>query len=239
MVRGGFGHGKALGRQVEEALYVRATLAHQCPVYSFVIYLLANGKVPESPLIWGLPGYRQAHIFDFTNIKLRDLSVDAFRKMGLKGLLPLCLLTKDGARREVGEEVLASLRGNDDLLNLAIALASLVLTGEADKQWLERRVAMLEEILQDTWYYKWIHDRGLTEGQEKGRAEALQEALEEDRRAVLEAIRARFPEMAELAQQCIDQIHDSATLKELIIRVPGARDKEGALRALHEMDSGL
>jgi hypothetical protein len=34
---------------------VLATLAHSCPVYSFVIYLRPTSTIPESPLEWGLP----------------------------------------------------------------------------------------------------------------------------------------------------------------------------------------
>lgn len=105
---------------------VLATLQHKCPVYSFIIYLMPGGKIPESPLTWGLSEYESVHIFRYTTIKLWELPVEELKKTGLKGLLPLCLLAKDGAQRDVAREVFNGTSGNKELLALALTLASMV-----------------------------------------------------------------------------------------------------------------
>jgi hypothetical protein len=99
---------------------VLATLEHQCPVYSFVIYLTPGGTIPESPLTWGLADYELVHIFHFTNIKLWELPVEDLKKTGLKGLLPLCLLAKDGAQRATASDVFRDIGDNKELLTLAL-----------------------------------------------------------------------------------------------------------------------
>src|SRR5437773_400524 len=84
-------------RKVETGMDLRvweyntmATIEHRRPTYSFIIYLVRCKKVPESPLIWGVPGYWRVHHFEYKNIKLCDLEVKDLKEKGLKGLLPLC-----------------------------------------------------------------------------------------------------------------------------------------------------
>jgi hypothetical protein len=85
---------------------VLATLTHDCPVYSFIIYLIPGCTIPEAPLVWGLPEREVVHIFRYTNIKLWELPVEVLKRTRLKGLLPLCLLARDGARRDIAKEVI-------------------------------------------------------------------------------------------------------------------------------------
>jgi predicted DNA-binding transcriptional regulator len=63
-------------------------------------------------------------------------------------------LTKDGARREVVEEMITGLVSAEKTESLWIgyALASKVL--KDDLKWLRRRFAMLEDILRDTPVYQ-------------------------------------------------------------------------------------
>ena len=88
---------------------VLTTLEHDLPVYSFVIYLMKDGKIGESPLTWGLAIYEPVHVFRFKNIKLWELNVETLRETHLTGLLPLCLLTHDGKKHEVAEDIFDSL----------------------------------------------------------------------------------------------------------------------------------
>jgi hypothetical protein len=92
------------------------------------------------------------------------LPVEVLKKTGLKGLRPLCLMAKDGAQREVAKDVFEDVKDNKEVLALAFSLASMILMSESDQQWLEGEVAMLEDILRDTWFYQKI----LKEGEEKG-----------------------------------------------------------------------
>src|SRR5947209_1406235 len=46
---------------------------YKLPVLSFVIYLLSDGKVPQSPLSWTVPGGQEVLQFHFRSIKLAEL----------------------------------------------------------------------------------------------------------------------------------------------------------------------
>ena len=70
---------------------------HKLPVYSCVIYLKDVGIVPESPLRWNLPNGREVLQFHYESVELWKLSTESLRRTGLPGLLPLIILTKDGA----------------------------------------------------------------------------------------------------------------------------------------------
>lgn len=83
---------------------------HKLPVHSCVIYLKNVGIVPESPLRWKLPNGREVLLFHYESVELGKLSAETLRRTGLTGLLPLLILTKDGATREVVEEVISRLQ---------------------------------------------------------------------------------------------------------------------------------
>jgi predicted transposase YdaD len=230
---------------------VLATLQHECPVYSFVIYLRPGGKIPESPLTWGLPDYERVHTFRYTTIKLWELPVEELKKTGLKGLLPLCLLAKDGAQRDVAQEVFKGTSDHKELLALALTLASMVLTDEADQQWLEGKVAMLEDIVRDTWFYQKILKEGLAEGRDKGRKEGLAEGrekglaegreegrkeatLETLRFILLDTVEERFPALLELARMRVEQMQNPLLLRKLNTRIVLAQTPEEAERAFRD-----
>lgn len=210
-----------------------ATLAFDCPVYSFVIYLKkpdGKDKIPEPPMTVGLAKRGNVHIFYFTNIKLWELSVDTLKGTGLKGILPLCLLAGDGMRREVGEQVFEQVKDNKELLTLALTLASMVFMSEADQQWLERKVAMFEDIVRDTWFVQ----KYLKEGLEQGREEATLETL---RLVILDAVQGRFPELLDLAKLQADGIQSPTLLRSLNSKIIAAQTVEDARRYLLEARS--
>lgn len=155
------------------AYNVLTTLEHDCPVYSFVIYLMKDGKIGESPLTWGLPIYEPVHVFRFKNIKLWELNVETLRETNLIGLLPLCLLTQNGMKYEVAEDVFDSLASKKELLALALTFASMIFEGEANQQWLKRRIGMLDDIIRETWFYKDIYEEGKEEGMQALRLAVL------------------------------------------------------------------
>ncbi len=211
---------------------VLATLAHNCPVYSFIIYLMPGGSVPESPLVWGVPEREAVHVFRFTSIKLWELPLEVLKRANLKGLLPLCLLAKDGARREVAKEVFEALKDNEEVLALALSLASLVLTSDSDQQWLEGEVAMLEDILRDTWFYQKI----LKEGREGGIEEGVRKGLEQERKrelqrwsqALVSCVETKFPPLVPLARRCADVLDDPDALQKVMLQIMGVKDVDSA-----------
>jgi hypothetical protein len=207
--------------------------------YGFiVIYLVPGGEISEAPLVWGVPECELVHIFRYTNIKLWELPVEVLKKTGLKGVRPLCLMAKDGAQREVAKEVFKDVKDNKEVLGLAFSLASMVLTSEADQQWLEGEVAMLEDILRDTWFYQRILKEGREGGIEEGREEERKRELQRLDQILVSSVEANFPSLVPLARRCADTINDPDMLQKVMIQILTTKDVDIAsshlLTALEE-----
>jgi predicted transposase YdaD len=146
--------------------------------------------------------------FHYRSIELGKLIAGELLQTGLVGLLPLLPLTKDGARREVVEEMITGLvlAEKTESLWIGYALASKVF--KDDLKWLKRRFAMLDDILRDTPVYQEV----LAEGEEKGKLEAQHEVL-------LDIVQERFPAIARLAKQQTDTIEDPEMLRRLIVKL--------------------
>ena len=225
---------------------VLATLAHHCPVYSFVIYLVPGGEIPETPLVWGVPECELVHIFRYTNIKLWELPVELLKRTGLKGLRPLCLMAKDGAQREVAKEIFEDVKENKEVLALAFSLASMVLTSASDQEWLDGEVAMLEEILRDTWFYQRILKEGEQKGIERGIEKGIEQGIEQERKrelqrwsqALVNSVEAKFPSLVSLARRCAETINNPDILQKALLQILSSKDEDIArshlLTALEE-----
>ena len=237
---------------------VLATLAHHCPVYSFVIYLVPGGETPEAPLVWGVPECELVHIFRYTNIKLWELPVEVLKRTGLMGLRPLCLMAKDGAQREVAREIFEDVKENKEVLALAFSLASMVLTSASDQQWLDGEVAMLEEILRDTWFYQRILkegeqkgiergiEKGIERGIERGIEQGIEQGIERERKrelqrwsqALVNSVETKFPSLVSLARRCAENINDPDVLQKALLQILSSKDEDIArshlLTALEE-----
>jgi predicted transposase YdaD len=199
---------------------VMASLMYEIPVYSVVIYLTATGNVPASPLEWGLDEFEKIHIFRFRNIKLAEIDLEEFIRTGLLGVLPMCILTRDGRAHEKAAELFTRLKDRRDLLTLALTLASMVYTTNEDLDWLRKQVEMMEDMITDTWFYQHILNRGRDEGRAEGRDEGL-EALQQ---AVISIIQAHFPELTQQAQKVVSQVTDFQQLQQLNLDLYIARD---------------
>ena len=65
--------------------------------------------MPAPP--WHSPplGGRSSITFDYTVIDLSSMTAEELRQTGLPGILPLMILTRDWATREVAEEIMSEL----------------------------------------------------------------------------------------------------------------------------------
>ncbi len=182
------------------------------PVYSCVIYLKNHSDVPISPFIRGLPTGEEVVRFHYRSIELGKIIAGELLQTGLVGLLPLLPLTKDGARREVVEEMITGLVSAEKTESLWIgyALASRVL--KDDLKWLKRRFAMLEDILRDTPVYQEVLAEGVEQGIKEGKLEAQRQTL-------LDIVQERFPAIARLAKQQADAIEDPEVLRHLTVKI--------------------
>jgi flagellar biosynthesis/type III secretory pathway protein FliH len=109
-----------------------------------------------------------------------------------------------------------------------------------DQEWLERRFGMLEEILNETWAFKQLRQRGkeegrqegLQEGLQEGRQEGLQEGRAEARQKefhiLLSFVQARFPVLTPLAEECRKVLASTETVEQLVLKVVLAQSEEEA-----------
>jgi predicted transposase YdaD len=200
-----------IGERLLEYNVLASRQYNYLPVYSCVIYLKNHNSVPHSPFLRGLPNGEEVVRFHYRSIELGKLVAGELLQTGLVGLLPLLPLTKDGARREVVEEMITGLVSAEKTESLWIgyALASKVL--KDDLKWLKRRFAMLEDILRDTPVYQEV----LAEGMEKG----LEQGLETQRQTLLDIVQERFPAIARLAKQQAEAIEDPEMLRRLTVKI--------------------
>lgn len=208
---------------------VRATLKYDWPVWSYVIYLTPDSAV-EAFYSRTFPDGRTIHNFHFSVIKLWEIPTQELLKAGLSELAPLLVLTREGQHREVVETAIELLdppegERKDELLVLAYGLASLILTNEADQEWLAWRFGMLYEILKDTRAFRDLAKMGLDEGLRQGIQQGLQQAqvqaLENERADVLKIIEARFvdPVLVEQARVQVAGIGDLEMLRDVLVKV--------------------
>src|SRR6266581_9645821 len=201
-----------IGERLLEYNVLASRQYHYIPVYSCVIYLKNHSSVPHSPFLRELPNGEEVVRFHYRSIELGKLVAGELLQTGLVGLLPLLPLTKDGARREVVEEMISGLISAEKTESLWIgyALASRVL--KDDLKWLKRRFTMLEDILRDTPVYQEV----LAEGEEKGIKEG---DLRGQRQTLLDVVQERFPTNARLAKKQADAIEDPEVLRRLIVKI--------------------
>jgi predicted transposase YdaD len=117
-------------------------------------------------------------------------------------------------------------------------LASLAFENEseAEREWLERTFAMLNDTLRNTRAYQKIlnegREEGLEKGLEQGRQEALQQELQRQRQAVLDIVLERFPKLTRLVRKHVDAIEDPAILLHLIVKMSTVQTAEEAKELL-------
>lgn len=210
-----------IGERLLEYNVLASRQYHYLPVYSCVIYLKNHSEVPMSPLIRGLPNGEEVVRFHYRSIELGKLVAGELLQTGLVGLLPLLPLTKDGARREVVEEMISGLVSAEKTESLWIGYALASRAMKDDLQWLKRRFAMLEDILRETPVYQEV----LAEGEEKGREEGK---LEAQRQTLLDIVQERFPAIARLAQRQADAIKDPEVLRHLTVKISVVKTSQEA-----------
>jgi F0F1-type ATP synthase membrane subunit b/b' len=115
-------------------------------------------------------------------------------------------LTKNGARREVIEEMIEELQAahKQDLLALAYSFAALVLQKKEDCQWLKRRFEMLSDILEDSWAFQDLKERAEKRAREEARQQAKREVEQRVEQAKREA-EQRVEQAKREAEQRVEQ----------------------------------
>jgi hypothetical protein len=100
---------------------------------------------------------------------------------------------------------------------------------------------MLEDILEESWTYKEIIqkgiDLGLEKGLEKGREEERQQRIQEQHQTLFNLIQMRFPELTPLAKQRVTSIKKAEVLHDLIVKLFTVQTAEEARQVLTETET--
>jgi predicted transposase YdaD len=236
-------HHKNMGRRMWEYNSVIAFLT-DLPVYSFVLYLCKDNSIVEPPYRLEAANGDVLHIFNYQNIFLWEVLPEELLQSGLAGLLPLLPLTKGAgeARDAVVAAMIDGLRQADkeDILALGYAFAGLVYNTEADQQWLKRRFAMFEELLEGSWSYQEMVqkgiDKGLELGIEIGKKQGIEEGLNALRPTLVSVVEARFPKLTDLARQQGERFTVPELLSDVIGKLLKAQTAEQARQILMQLD---
>ena len=91
---------------------------------------------------------------------------------------------------------------------------------------------MLDDILEESWFYQEIRRKGIEEGREEER----QRRIQEQRDTVVSFVQMRFPELVPLAEQHLPFIHDPEELHNLILKLFAVQTVDEARRVIIETD---
>jgi hypothetical protein len=228
---------------IEQRLLEYTVLAHRYHkrfVNAYVIFLRGGGEALKPPLVRKRADGRDGLIFHYEVIVMRNIAAQDLLERAPRGVWPLIPFAAGGTLPEVVDTVLTRFASAPDektreLLSLTALFASLAFTDPQDRQWLERRLAMLEDILSEAPLYKSLIARGKEEGLKEGREEGREEGR------ILSALNTltvlfqeSFPQLHALAQETLPAIKNPNILEKLIIRVARARDEKEAKKYLLE-----
>lgn len=185
--------------------------------------------------LWEFPTGEVMHHFRFNVIKLWEIPAETFKQTGLIGLLPLMVLSQDGKRQEVVEEIISNLettkeKSSTELLSLTYVLASLTFENEDDHAWLKRRFNMARDILRDTWAYQEIMHEGLEEERKQ--------RLKDQRQMLMALAQAHFPRLLSLAEKQAEAIEEPDVLQRLLLKLLAIQAEEEAQEALLSVEPG-
>jgi hypothetical protein len=205
------------------------------PVCSFVLYLREDDYIVEPPYKRILSDGEVIHAFNYRNIFMWEVPPEVLKQPGLEGMLPLLPLAKgaDEARNAIVGDMIEGLRsaGKEDMLALGYAFAGLVYEKEDDRQWLKRRFAMFHDMLEESWSYREMVEKGIDIGIERGELKALS-AL---RPVLIHFVETRFPDLASLAQQQAERINRPEMLSTVLDKLFLAQTTESARQVLMEI----
>jgi predicted transposase YdaD len=130
-----------------------------------------------------------------------------------------------------------------ELLPLGEMLAGLVFKDSADREELKRRFAVYKDIIEESWVYQEILQKGVEkglqqgvqQGLQQGVQQGLQETLRRQRQAILGLLQKRFPELVDLTQKQLNSVTDPDALQDLVVKAGTAQNAKEILSALSEV----
>jgi predicted transposase YdaD len=208
-------------------------------VYSVVIYPVEIPSITEGVYTMSLRNGDLLDWFTFKQIKLWEIEPEVFEQPHLTGLLPLLPLTKNGQSFETVERMFHKMKlagMGKEAFSMAGIVVGLVLTSEQDKQRLKARFQTMSNILEESWVYQEIlqkgEQRGIEQGIEKGIEKGQKQEKEQD---ILLFVELCFPSLLPQAKQVIERAMPLEQLQTLLKKLYLAKTIEEASAALQEV----
>ena len=216
---------------------------HKLPVISIIVYLFKR-SVPVAPLKM-MSGDREILSFHFQILTLWTEDAREYLEKRIISMYPL-LPTMDHADAHL---LLKAIDGMieyyqenetelaERLLWFRIFLERTDTVSLKDKREVEERLNTFEQLLEESSFARQLRERsearGRAEGEARGRAEGEARGKAEGEvqamRAILvDVVKSRFPSLRGLAQECVNQTDQAATLRDLIHMIVAAPDEATA-----------
>ena len=124
-----------------------------------------------------------------------EIPGEVLKQEQLSGLLPLLPLTKEGKSQEVVEEAIECVQqaGKTDLLPLLYAFAALTFKKKKEQQWLKERFETMGDILEKSWAYREMVQKGVVKGLKQGKKDM--------EHVVVRFVELHFPDLVPLAKK--------------------------------------
>ena len=218
---------------------------YKCPVISVIVYPFPT-TVAISPLREMRRG-REVLVFHFQTIKLWEWNAEDFVRthaVPMYALLPTMAGANAGMLHKALDEMVEYYQGSDiklarEIRWLGIMLRRAKIMPIADKQEIEERLTMFDDLMERDPKMRKIRAEseargraegealGKAEGEALGKAEGLQEA-------VVTIVEGRYPPLADLARQKVRRITTPDALS-IILKSLAAAPDENAARTLLEL----
>ena len=212
---------------------------YHIPVISMVIYPFRT-TMATSPLEVSVSS-RDITTFHFLTLPLYTMEAEQYVRNHMLSMYPL-LPTMKGANRAVIKQAVDELTElyREDEVTLAQQIIWMELLLERtdtvplpEKQRIQEELKMYDPLWEENSKVRRMRAESMAEGEAKGKAEGLAEGLAEGeakglQMALVSAVKVRFPELTELAQQTVVQINDTTGLDMLLKHVITAPDERTA-----------
>ncbi len=213
---------------------------YELPVISMVVYLFKT-TVVTSPL-QEFSGTEELLKFNFRVLPLWDMNGRQYveqHKVSMYTLLPMMQDVNATMLLQAIDELIEYCKGDESkldrrLLWLSTFLRRAEVMPPLEKQRVQERLKMFDELLEQDEFVKKQRERGLQEGLQKGlqegRREGLQEGLQEGKleafqMILVDIVKRKFPSLEDLAQRRAAQTRQVDALREVINLVSAVNDE--------------
>ncbi|MHB8599804.1 MAG: RpnC/YadD family protein [Ktedonobacteraceae bacterium] len=227
-------------RLLEYHAYLRRK--YKLPVISIIVYPFPT-KMAESPLKETFDD-EELLIFRFRVFPLWEQQADQYineQAVVMYALLPTMAGANASLLHKAIDDMVKYYKGNDaklaaELRWMGIVLRRVRTLPRGEKREIQERLNMWDDLMERDPKMRKIRKeseaKGLAEGEAKGKVLGLAEGLQ---KAVITAVKLRFPPLTELAQQKVSRVRQPDVLNLLLDQVTAVPDEDAARSLLDQI----